>query len=100
MGNTECEDKQGTTRKGQRKGEKTTRRDDGRRGHPPPPKVTGVSDGKDRARRKTWHGRQGIGGGGSAVEKTETEGKGGIQFNFLRNSLLFEIQPPKGCARG
>lgn len=26
--------------------------------------------------------------------------KGGIQFNFLRNSLVFEIQPPKGCARG
>lgn len=21
-----------------------------------------------------------------------------IQFNFLRNSLVFEIQPPKGCA--
>lgn len=29
------------------------------------------------------------------VEETET-GESSIQFNFLRNSLVFEIQPPKG----
>lgn len=49
--------------------------------------------GKDRRR------------GGVAEEpprrrRDRNDGRGSFQFNFLRNSLVFEIQPPKGCARG
>jgi len=39
-------------------------------------------------------------GGEGRRRRDRNGGKGGIQFNFLRNSLVFEIQPPKGCARG
>lgn len=62
-----------------------------------PPKVREESTGTVE---KTE--RVGERGGEAVVEETETGGggKGGIQFNFLRNSLVFEIQPPKGCARG
>lgn len=42
--------------------------------------------------------REEEGDGGRRRDRNER--KGGIQFNFLRNSLVFEIQPPKGCARG
>lgn len=36
---------------------------------------------------------------GRTPSKRQKRGReGGIRFNFLRNSLVFEIQPPKGCA--
>lgn len=60
----------------------------------------GGNGGKDRAHGGERGGKVEKGGGRGCRRRDRKEGKGGIQFNFLRNSLVFEIQPPKGCARG
>lgn len=102
----EREDKRDSIRKRQREREKEVEREKERQRREGKRWVTGSpsksnggergNSGKDRACRRTRQGQ-----GEPAVEETETGGrKGGIQFNFLRNSLVFEIQPPKGCARG